>query len=102
MASGPFHEQPIEGFIDLVFEADEDLIVVDYKTDGVETPEEIALSMDRYKLQGASYALALEEVAGKSVAKVVFLFLHTGSEVVMEDLSGAMQEVQGAVAKLVS
>ena len=92
----------LEGFIDLVFEVDEGLIIVDYKTDGVETPEEIARSMDRYRLQGASYALALEGAAGKPVAKVVFLFLHTGSEVVMEDLSGSMQEVKGAVAQLVS
>jgi len=37
----------VEGFIDLVFETDEGLVVVDYKTDGVETPEEIFVQIWR-------------------------------------------------------
>ena len=92
----------VEGFIDLVFETDEGLVVVDYKTDGVETPEEIARSMGRYRLQGGTYALALERATNRSVSKVIFLFLHTGSEVVLEDLPGAMQDVQVAVEGLVA
>ena len=92
----------VEGFIDLVFETEEGLVVVDYKTDGGETPEEIAVSMGRYRLQGGTYALALERATARTVSKVVFLFLHTGSEVVMEDLPGAMKEVQSAVESLVS
>ena len=92
----------VEGFIDLVFETDEGLVVVDYKTDGVETPEEIARSMGRYRLQGGTYALALERATDRPVSKVVFLFLHTGSEVVMEDLPGAMKEVRIAVEGLVA
>ena len=92
----------VEGFIDLVFETEEGLVVVDYKTDGIETPEEIARSMERYRLQGGTYALALEHATDRSVAKVVFLFLHTGSEVVMQDLPSAMQQVQKAVEGLVA
>ena len=90
----------IEGFIDLVFETEEGLIVVDYKTDGIETAEEIARSMERYRLQGGTYALGLETATGKSVAKVIFLFLHTGVEVVMDDLTEAMNDVRGAVVGL--
>jgi ATP-dependent helicase/nuclease subunit A len=90
----------IEGFIDLVFETEEGLIVVDYKTDGIETSEEIVRSMERYRLQGGTYALGLETATGKSVSKVIFLFLHTGVEFVMDDLPGAMDEVRGAVAGL--
>ena len=92
----------LEGFIDLTFESDEGLVVVDYKTDGVETADEIARSMDRYKLQGGSYALALERATGKVVSKVIFLFLHTGSEVVMDDLPKAMDGVQGKIEGLVT
>ena len=92
----------VEGFIDQVFETEEGLVVVDYKTDGIETPEEISRSMERYRLQGGTYALALEHATDRSVAKVVFLFLHTGSEVVMQDLPGAMQQVQKAVEGLVA
>ena len=85
-----------------MFETEEGLVIVDYKTDGVETPEEIARSMGRYRLQGGTYALALERVTAQSVSKVVLLFLHTRSEVVMEDLPGAMKEVQIAVEGLVA
>ena len=73
---------------------------MDYKTDGVETPEEIVRSMGRYRLQGGTYALALERATDRPVSQVVFLFLHTGVEFVMDDLPGAMNEVRGAVVGL--
>ena len=41
-----------------------------------------------------------KNVPGKSVTKVIFLFLHTGVEDVMDDLPGAMNDVRGAVAGL--
>jgi len=34
------------------------------------------------------------------VTKVIFLFLHTGVEVVMDDLPGAMNDVRSAVVGL--
>jgi hypothetical protein len=34
------------------------------------------------------------------VTKVIFLFLHTGIEFVMDDLPGAMNTVRGAVVGL--
>ena len=90
----------VEGFIDLVFETADGLVVVDYKTDGVESPEEIDRSMEHYRLQGGAYALALEQATGKQVAKVIFLFLSTGSEIEMDDVSDAMKNVRIAVEKL--
>ena len=45
-------------------------------------------------------ALGLETTTRKSVTKVIFLFLHTGVEFVMDDLPGAMNEVRGAVVGL--
>ena len=56
--------------------------------------------MERYRLQGGTYALGLETATGKSVAKVIFLFLHTGVEFVMDDLPAAMDDVRGAVVGL--
>jgi hypothetical protein len=41
-----------------------------------------------------------KNVPGKSVTKVIFLFLHTGVEVVLDDLPGAMNNVRGAVVGL--
>ena len=92
----------VEGFIDLVFETANGLVVVDYKTDGVESPEEIDRSMEHYRLQGGAYALALERATGKQVVKVIFLFLTTGSEIEMDDLSDAMKNVRVAVGRLVA
>lgn len=89
----------LEGFVDLVYESEDGLVVIDYKTDGVETADEIERSMERYRLQGGSYALALGRTAGKSVARVVFLFLHSGQEVVVDNLPGAMDDVQGEINK---
>ena len=37
---------------------------------------------------------------GKSVPKVIFLFLHTSIEFVMADLPGAMNDVRGTVVGL--
>ena len=85
----------VEGYVDLLFEIKDGLVIVDYKTDPVTSSEEVAQLMDRYRVQGGSYALCLSEATGKPVAKVVFLFLHSANEVVMGDLAGAMETVRG-------
>ena len=64
------------------------------------TAEEIARFMERYRLQGGTYASGLETATRKSVTKAIFLFLHTGVEVVLDDLPGAMNNVRGAVVGL--
>tara|TARA_Y100000588_G_C14273684_1_gene933386 strand:- start:184 stop:3486 length:3303 start_codon:yes stop_codon:yes gene_type:complete len=87
----------LEGFVDLVFETEDGLVVVDYKTDPVTSSEEAAYLMDRYRIQGGSYALALSEATGKPITKVVFLFLHSAEEIVMNDLPDAIENVRGKV-----
>ena len=62
----------LQGFIDLLFEEDGELVVVDYKTDDVR--EEAEGSIDRYRIQGAAYALALQQATGKKIKEVIFLF----------------------------
>ena len=68
----PVGEGSIQGFIDLLFEEDGELVVVDYKTDDVR--EEAENGIDRYRIQGAAYALALQKATGKPVKEVIFLF----------------------------
>ena len=51
----PVGEGSIQGFIDLLFEEEGELVVVDYKTDDVR--EEAETALDRYTMQGAAYAL---------------------------------------------
>ena len=68
--------QTLEGYIDLLYRRpDGSLVVVDYKT-GPETPDDdLDDLVERYRLQGSSYALAVGEATGEAVADVVFLFL---------------------------
>ena len=62
----------LQGFVDLLFEEDGELVVVDYKTDDVQAGAETALA--RYRMQGAAYALALQKATGQRVKEVIFLF----------------------------
>ena len=93
----------VEGFIDLAYldgRPDEPgLTIVDYKTDAVVDAADRIAKASRYRLQGATYALAAERSTGLTVQRVVFCFLSgDGSvEVDIEDLPAAMAEVTDAV-----
>jgi ATP-dependent helicase/nuclease subunit A len=65
----------LEGFVDLLLEQpDGELVVVDWKTDRVPAPAELDAALGRYSVQGAAYALALEAVLGRTVARCIFVF----------------------------
>ncbi len=72
------------------------LVVVDYKTDGWATEADLDAKLARYRLQGASYALALAEATGEPVARCVFLFLAPAGAVArdVDDLPRAVDEVR--------
>ena len=81
----------LHGFIDLLFEETDGLVVVDYKTDAVsarEAPEAVA----RYRLQGGAYAHAIQQVTRMPVKEVVFLYLEPAREARLDDLAGAMAD----------
>ncbi len=54
----------IQGIIDMYFEEEDGLVLVDYKTDAVKNADEL---VKRYKLQLDLYARALEQTTGKRV-----------------------------------
>ena len=93
----------VEGFIDLAYltaELDEPgLVIVDYKTDAVVDDADRIAKASRYRLQGATYALAAERSTGLTVQRVVFCFLSGDGavEVDIEDLPAAMAEVEWVV-----
>lgn len=61
----------VQGIIDVYFEED-DLIVLDYKTDKVKKPEELA---EKYRAQLDYYARALEQLTAKKVKeKIIYSF----------------------------
>ena len=65
----------VEGIIDLLFEEEGALVIVDYKTDGggVELWEK---RWGDYSRQGAIYALAMADISGLPVKEVSFLFVR--------------------------
>ena len=91
----PMGGQIVEGYVDLVYENDGGLMVIDYKTDQIQ-PGEINAKVNHYRLQGATYAVALEKVTRLPVVQVSFAFLSTDSDAVfapLPDLQGAIAEV---------
>jgi ATP-dependent exoDNAse (exonuclease V) beta subunit len=92
----PIGDRLLEGFVDLLVEGPDGYEVVDYKTDRVRTDEDVERSLDRYRIQGAAYAVALEEALGSPVVRCTFLFLREGEAVAKEvaDLPVAKAEVR--------
>jgi hypothetical protein len=87
----------LEGYVDLLYRREGGgLVVVDYKT-GPATPDvDLAPLVERYRLQGAAYALAVEEATGEPVADVVFAFLTPDGpvELALDDLADAVAHVR--------
>jgi ATP-dependent helicase/nuclease subunit A len=77
----------MEGKVDLVFEDERRLVIVDYKTDEV-TEVGLEAASQRYKRQATAYAVALSSVSGLPVAEVVLLFMRGPHEVrIVSDVS---------------
>ena len=97
--AAPIGDTLIEGFVDLLVRTSEGLVVVDYKTDAVVGAAQIDAAVRRYRLQGATYALALERHLGEPVVRCVFLFLTANGTVErdVDDLRAAIAEVAAVV-----
>jgi ATP-dependent helicase/nuclease subunit A len=76
-ANGSAHGTPgvLEGFIDLVFEDDDGLVVVDYKTDETGDGRDLEAALSRHSIQVAAYAAALERSTARRVSRCVVLFV---------------------------
>ena len=85
--AAPMSNGVLQGFIDLLFEEDGNLVVVDYKTDAVDS-DHVDDAAARYGPQGGAYTLAVQKATGKPVTEVVFLFLHANRSVALPDVSG--------------
>ena len=90
----PVGEGVLEGFIDLLFEEDDGLVVVDYKTDYIDAGEREEQAVGRYRLQAGSYALAIQKATGKPVKEIVLLFLQPSSERSLTEVPQLMEEAE--------
>jgi ATP-dependent helicase/nuclease subunit A len=97
----PVEGRVLEGFIDLLYEdAAGELVVVDYKTDGVHRDSDADEAVARYRLQGAAYALGVSSSLNRPVSRCVFVFANPTRRFERElpDLEAACREVAGLVA----
>lgn len=69
----------LQGVVDCCFETAAGLTVVDFKTDHVETAEELRDRAEHYRPQLEAYSRALEQVLERPVARRVLYFLHSGT-----------------------
>ena len=96
-AGVPVGDGVLQGFIDLLFEEDDGLVVVDYKTDSVEA-HEVESAVSRYRLQAGSYALMAASATRKPVKEVIFLFLQPDREVTLTNVSQLAEAARSAAA----
>ena len=68
----------IQGIVDVFFEEEEGLVVADYKTDVIRTPEELA---HRYRVQLDYYQEALEHLTGRKVKEKILYSFCLGCEI---------------------
>ncbi|HUH08563.1 MAG TPA: UvrD-helicase domain-containing protein [Egibacteraceae bacterium] len=94
--AAPAGELLLEGFVDLLYETASGLVVVDYKTDRIVDDADVDAHVDRYRLQGATYALALAQTLGRPVARCEFVFLAAAGQVAQRSLP----DLPAAVAEL--
>ena len=69
----------VEGFIDLVIETDDGLVIVDYKTDSVRSAADIQAKAQHYTPQIRAYVQALALATGLRIAPPLLLFCQTSS-----------------------
>ena len=96
----PIGDTVIEGYIDLLYEhPDGGVVVVDHKTDAVPDEASLAAKADRYRLQAATYAFAVERTTGLRVRSAALLFLAPDGAVPFEivNLEAAVAEVKSIV-----
>jgi ATP-dependent helicase/nuclease subunit A len=94
--AAPVGSTIVEGFVDLAYDrGDGGLVIVDYKTDAVRSDADIDTAVRRYRLQLATYALALEAL-GQPVVAGVLLFVGGGvaRARTIDDIAVAAAEVR--------
>jgi hypothetical protein len=90
----------LEGYVDLLYRRDDGLVVVDYKTGPTGVDDDLDPLVERYRAQGASYALAVGDATGEPVVDVVFVFLTPGGAVErsLPDVAAAVADVRRRAA----
>ncbi|QZT60294.1 UvrD-helicase domain-containing protein [Mycolicibacterium austroafricanum] len=78
----PYGDAVLEGFIDLLYEDDDGLVIVDYKTDSWRSAGDLDVTVERYRVQLQAYAGSVRDAVGRDVARALLLFLSHDESVV--------------------
>ncbi len=102
--AAPIGGRLLEGYIDLLYQSNDGLVVVDHKTDAWRDEHELAAKVERYRIQTAAYAVAVEAATGLQVKSAVLLFLSPdiAIERVVPELSTAKEEVRSLIPNVVA
>ena len=71
----------VEGVIDLAFAEGDGWVIVDYKTDVVDDPDNLAARRRQYRAQVEAYAGYFEQISGQTVKERQILWVGMGPEV---------------------
>ncbi len=95
----PLDGRLLEGYIDLLYRGPDGLVVVDHKTAATSDPDALERRVEGYRIQGASYALAVAATTAEPVVRVTFLFLTPDGAIErhLSDLDGSVAEVRRLV-----
>jgi ATP-dependent exoDNAse (exonuclease V) beta subunit len=90
----------LEGYVDLLYRRPGGLVVVDYKTGPPGLDVDLDPLVERYRMQGASYALAVADATRQPVLDMVFVFLTPEGAVErsIPDLARAVAEARSYAA----
>ena len=94
--AAPLGDRAVEGYVDLLYEAPDGLVIVDYKTDAVAGEAAVDAKLAEYRLQLATYAEALAISTGLEVSGARLVFCRSGGAVERDiaDLDAARAEVR--------
>jgi ATP-dependent exoDNAse (exonuclease V) beta subunit len=93
-------DRTLEGYVDLLYRRHDGLVVADYKTGPTGVDDDLDTLVERYRVQGAAYALAVGRATGEPVVDVVFVFLTPDGPVdrALPDLATAVADVAARAA----
>ena len=94
--AAPIGERVIEGYVDLLIETPDGLVIIDYKTDTVASAAEVDAKLAVYEMQGAAYAVALEASTEATVVACHFVFCQPAGAIerAVADLPEAKERVR--------
>ena len=94
--AAPMGDRAVEGYVDLLYDGPEGLVIVDYKTDAVADEAAVDAKLGQYRLQLATYAEALAVSTGLEVAAARLVFCRAAGAIERDvpDLAVARAEVR--------